>query len=64
MKKIKLPYIAAILTITATPFAFLFWKGTCEWTWNILYALVPVVLMGIGIIGADKKEVKIGRAHV
>ena len=56
MKK-NLIYIAAILMNVAAPLAFLFWKGSFELTWNILYALVPIALMSIGIIGADKKEV-------
>ena len=56
MKK-TLQYIFVVVMLVLTPLAFLFWKGSCEWSWDAIYALVPVALMSIGIIGADKKEV-------
>ena len=55
--KTTIQYIFVIVMLIAAPLAFLFWKGSCEWTWSTIYALVPVALMSIGIIGANKKEV-------
>lgn len=55
--KTAIKYIFVIAMLIVTPLAYLFWKGSCEWTWSAIYALAPVALMGIAIIGADKKEV-------
>ena len=55
--KTTIQYIASIIMLIITPLAFLFWKGDCKWTWEALYALIPVTIMSIGILGADKKEV-------
>ena len=55
--KTTIQYIFVIVMLIAAPLAFLFWKGSFEWTWSAVYAFVPVALMSIGIIGADKKEV-------
>ena len=57
MKKVRLQYIASIAMIIAAPLAFLFWKGSFAWIWSSVYVMVPVALMGIGILGADKEEV-------
>ena len=56
MKK-TLQYIFVVVMLVLTPLAFLLWKGSFAWAWSAVYALVPVALMSIGIIGADKKEV-------
>ena len=47
--------LAAVALMFVTTLTFFFWKGAP--TWSAIYALVPVLLLGAGIISAGKKEV-------
>ena len=46
---------AVVAMMFVTTLTFFFWKGTP--TWSAVYALIPVLLLGIGILSSGKTEV-------